>query len=130
MHKRATSDAFFKALDVFAENGYSRTLSFEEQVDNVPIQAFLDSLDGNEFYSYDGSLTTPPCTEGVRWTVLKNAAYISPDNLRSMNSRYVDNAAFAPGCENCSGGNNRETVAVNDRVIYYNVADDSWSSWI
>ena len=33
--------------------------------------SFLKSLDMDEFWSYDGSLTTPPCTEGIKWSVLK-----------------------------------------------------------
>ncbi len=39
------------------------------------INAFLPQI--REYYRFDGSLTTPPCSEGVRWFVLKNYATIS-----------------------------------------------------
>jgi carbonic anhydrase len=41
------------------------------------IGSFLHSLDYSEFWSYDGSLTTPPCTEGIKWSVLKTVQPIS-----------------------------------------------------
>ena len=34
-----------------------------------------------EYYQYAGSLTTPPCTEGVRWVVLERAATLSQGQL-------------------------------------------------
>ncbi len=35
----------------------------------------------NEYYSYNGSLTTPPCSEGVRWVVLKQPVVASKDQI-------------------------------------------------
>lgn len=34
-----------------------------------------------EFWSYEGSLTTPPCTEGVRFFILKSPVNISKDQV-------------------------------------------------
>ncbi|MCL2657278.1 MAG: carbonic anhydrase [Betaproteobacteria bacterium] len=33
------------------------------------------------YYRFSGSLTTPPCTEGVRWLVLKEATHISKEQV-------------------------------------------------
>jgi carbonic anhydrase len=34
-----------------------------------------------EFYSYEGSLTTPPCTEGVRFFILKSQVNIAREQV-------------------------------------------------
>jgi len=34
-----------------------------------------------EYYRFDGSLTTPPCSEGVRWFVLKDYSEVSKDEV-------------------------------------------------
>ena len=44
--------------------------------------------DTSNFYTYDGSLTTPPCTEGVRWIVLRKPIEFSRVQLRRFVKAY------------------------------------------
>ncbi|RXK00310.1 hypothetical protein CRU98_03890 [Arcobacter sp. CECT 8986] len=44
-----------------------------------------------EFYSFDGSLTTPPCSEGVKWIVLKNPVGISDSQLEDFKNIMQEN---------------------------------------
>jgi carbonic anhydrase len=55
------------------------------------------------YYAYSGSLTTPPCSEGVRWQVLRTPVEISPQQLLAFKKIYKMNA--------------RPLQAVNGRVI-------------
>lgn len=48
---------------------------------SVSLRGFLDSLNTEDFWIYNGSLTTPPCTEGIKWTVLKDVQPISPEQV-------------------------------------------------
>jgi carbonic anhydrase len=41
---------------------------------------------------YEGSLTTPPCSEGVRWSVLTEALELSAAQIGALTDRYEGNA--------------------------------------
>jgi carbonic anhydrase len=44
------------------------------------------------YFTYSGSLTTPPCSEGVTWYVLKNHSTVSPDQVAAFSKLYRSNA--------------------------------------
>lgn len=45
-----------------------------------------------EFYAYNGSLTTPPCSEGLRWFVFAEPDQLSSEQLDAITSVLPDNA--------------------------------------
>lgn len=54
----------------------------------------LDKLlpEDRRYYTYMGSLTTPPCSEGVLWMVLKTPVTVSPDQIAIFSQLYPMNA--------------------------------------
>jgi carbonic anhydrase len=64
----------------------------ESAVDAVTIDA-ADLLPANRaYYTFLGSLTTPPCSEGVTWFVLKSPTAISGDEIARFAKSYRMNA--------------------------------------
>jgi len=66
-------------------------------LNNIDLSQLLPK--GREYYTYMGSLTTPPCSEGVLWLVMKETIEMSPEQigifarLYPMNARPIQNQA-------------------------------------
>ncbi|EWS62305.1 Carbonic anhydrase precursor [Hydrogenophaga sp. T4] len=76
--------------------------------DRVPLPAgLIDMKDllpqDQRYYQFMGSLTTPPCTEGVLWMVLKQPVTVSRDQLKLFARLFPMNA--------------RPVQALNGRVV-------------
>lgn len=46
----------------------------------------------NRFFTYAGSLTTPPCSEGINWYVLSEPVEVSAAQIQQFEHLYADNA--------------------------------------
>ena len=94
-----TDNSFIASLD-FAnatEEGF--------ELSNVDLKTFLDDLPKGDFWSYNGSRTTPPCTEGVKWTVLSGVQPICDAQLKAFTDKHT--------------GNYRAVQPLHDRIVYY-----------
>ncbi len=68
-----------------------------EEGDEVDLTAPVDAGDllpddQNAIYVYDGSLTTPPCTEGVQWILLPTTVEMSQEQIEAFGDLYDNNA--------------------------------------
>ena len=96
-------------LEAFLDNSGSQV--------KVNLESFLEGVDFSEYWNYNGSLTTPPCTEGIKWTVIKQVQSISDAQLKRFTDLWAGNPDFAGG-----KGNNREVQELKERTLYYNGA--------
>jgi carbonic anhydrase len=66
----------------------------------------------DSYYAYDGSLTTPGCTENVRWSVLSDGGFVSRAAVAHFH-RVIAQFADYGGYPN----NNRPVQPLNGRVV-------------
>lgn len=91
---------------VYRREGRILVLAVFGDVSNEPIDThiqdvFLDTIDAkilanwlpksHSYYSYIGSLTTPPLGQGVTWVILKETIPVGKDDLSVIHEHYPNN---------------------------------------
>ncbi|MCW0347802.1 carbonic anhydrase [Pantoea ananatis] len=71
-------------------------------VERVDLSALFPT--DHHYYRFSGSLTTPPCSEGLRWFIMKQPVQISQSQLKVIQDAL-------------KGSNNRPVQPLNGRVI-------------
>jgi carbonic anhydrase len=97
--KPASSRKYWWGDDSVKENSFINTLW-----NNVPLVKGKNEAPGvmidinqmlpadKSYFTYMGSLTTPPCSENVLWLVLKNPIYVSEEQVKNFDRMYPMNA--------------------------------------
>jgi len=93
------TNEFLKPIfDNFPAKGATKSVVADKSVNMVNL---LPAHHG--YYTFEGSLTTPPCSENVRWFVLKTPVEASEAQVKEFRARYAHN--------------NRPTQPLNARVV-------------
>ena len=102
MHK--AEDGKLAIVSILFENGVENpvvqmvlnNLPLEPRGEVVPPAQSIDLSrlvpDNRRYFTFMGSLTTPPCTEDVLWLVLKQPQQLSPEQLAIFQRLYPPNA--------------------------------------
>ncbi|UUM32876.1 carbonic anhydrase [Vibrio japonicus] len=104
-------------IAVMFNRSESKNTSLEKLLDDVSNEDGTNALTedfkvadllpkSGQYHRFNGSLTTPPCSEGVRWFVLKEAKNMSADQISQF--------------EEAMGHNNRPVQPLNARKVMSN----------
>ncbi len=96
--EQGAANAFMTTLAPFLPN--------QDRADTPVALRLTDLLPDNlAYFTYDGSLTTPPCSQGLRWIVLKTLVTSSDEQLAFLKSYFPE-------------GNARPAQPLQGRTIY------------
>ena len=101
VHKSAAGE--LGVIGVLIQQGRTNS-AFAPLFEHLPRKGEMLTVDGLQldlaallpqdkgYYAYPGSLTTPPCSEGVRWMVLKTPIEFDAEQIRAFRHLFNANA--------------------------------------
>lgn len=116
------SNVTIPKLEDLTSNEWKRYFSIAQNLQVITNSTMIDlnliTLMGNnlnDFWRYDGSLTTPPCTEGIIWTMFRTPIVFSEYELDSFRKKLYFEDYRGP-------------QPIYDRIIYRNFLRETLSS--
>ncbi|XP_060056947.1 carbonic anhydrase 6 isoform X2 [Erinaceus europaeus] len=115
--------AFFLKIQEYSENLYYSSFISHLNSIKYPGQStvieglnIMDMMPHNpqHYYTYTGSLTTPPCTQDISWFLLADAVLISITQARNLESTLQDHS------NKTLQNNYRTTQPLHNRVVESN----------
>ncbi|CAA7041839.1 unnamed protein product [Microthlaspi erraticum] len=104
LYKIGRPDSFLRLL----ENKLSAITDQNEAEKNIgEIDPKKIKIGSRKYYRYIGSLTTPPCTQNVTWTVVKKVRTVTKNQVRLLRVAVHDD----------SNSNARPVQPTNKRVV-------------
>lgn len=86
-HSSEHQDTFFDDLGEFESSLEDiRAPKSSKEIDPFDLSKILNHVNPSAYYRYSGSLTTPPCTPNVIWTVFQRPFTISEEQIEKLRS--------------------------------------------
>lgn len=101
VHKSA--DEELAVIGIFVKEGKENPF-LQSIIEHIPDQANIekkfksikinihDIMPDNKHFEYNGSLTTPPCTEGVHWNILETPIEASLEQIQIIKDKFGETA--------------------------------------
>jgi carbonic anhydrase len=108
-------NSFLKKLYKKIDGSFDGEEIHVDAVDTKVLNPYKELLPVGQIFQFTGSLTTPPCTEGVNWFV-----YERPVPISTRDARYIRELveAIDGNVLDEQGNSNRAVQPVNNRKIY------------
>lgn len=96
-------DNTLTVLGVFVEGGGANNATLQAVLDKLPAEEDVETATGVNidasavmpanlaYYTYSGSLTTPPCSMGLQWIVFKNPIQVSDAQISAFEDIHHEN---------------------------------------
>ncbi|KHJ75121.1 hypothetical protein OESDEN_25263 [Oesophagostomum dentatum] len=93
---------------IMETNNTNRTAELQRYSPSV-----LIPKDTTTFFRYEGSQTTPPCTEGKIWIILAEPKHVKEEELEFLRQHVTAEGKH-------EGHTFRETQPLNGRIVFFN----------